>query len=334
MRKLHSAILSSGIVLALAASGAQAKPWKTFDVPNATVVTPTAYTAGNTIFGYYLNSDSTTWSFIRTSDGTVTPFNLSDGGSTELLSANTSGDTAGTVFASGGSQAFLRTADGNATLFGINGSSATEAKGMNDNDWIVGDYVDPSTSKQMAFIKRPNGKIETFAAPDGSNSITATAINNSYTVIGTYGSHGYFRDVNGNMTTFRITSTSLVPVAVNNSGAITGYYVDTNGNTHGFVRSAAGNTSGFNAPNSGHGTFVTGMNDVGIIVGWCKDANNIPHGFALNTADTKFAALNAPDGVDGTQILAIDKTSKMIGLYFDADNTAHPVRANKGVTGF
>ena len=332
MRKLF---LSGGVILALAAcGGAQANPWKTFDVPGSTSVTPTAYTDGNTVFGYYGNPDSTVSSFIKSPAGTVTTFNLADGGSTEILSANTGGDTAGTVFANGGSQAFLRTADGNATTFGINGSSATEANGMNDNDWIVGDYVDPSTSKQMAFVQRPNGKTETFAAPDGSNSITATAINNSYTVIGTYGSKGYFRDVNGNMTTFRITSTSLVPVAVNNAGAIAGYYTDPNGAIHGFVRSAAGNTSGFNAPNSGHGTFVTGMNDEGIIVGWCKDDNDIPHGFALNTADTKFAALNAPDGVNGTQILAIDKTGKMIGLYYDADNVAHPVRANQTVTGF
>jgi hypothetical protein len=338
MRRLPSAFrfLSGGIFLALVAgSGAQAaKGWVTFDVPGSTSVTPTAMGDTNTISGFYADPDSTDGSFIRASNGTLSTFNLSnDGGSTKALKANPSGDIVGVVSDNAGSQAFLRTAaDGQATLFGVAGAKFTEATAINGSDWVAGDYIDPSTSQQMAFIHRPNGKVETFASPDGM-AITVNGINNQYITVGTYGTHGYFRDNQGNMTTMRITANYIVPVAINAGGAIAGYYGDNSG-IHGFIRSAAGVVHGFNAPSSAHGTFVAGLNDNGIIVGYTKDAEDVPHGFALNTATSKDVALDAPQGVNGTEILAIEKSGKMTGIYFDENNTAYGFRALSTVTGF
>jgi hypothetical protein len=338
MRRLPTAfrLLSGGIFLALVAgSGAQAaKSWVTFDVPGATSLAPTAMGDTNTISGYYANSDSTFGSFVRASNGALLTYNLSnDGGSTKALSANPGGDVVGVVSDGSGAQAFLRTAaDGQTTTFSVSGASFTEATAINGADWVAGDYIDPATSKQMAYIHRPNGKVETFASPDGS-AIAVNAINNQYVTVGTYGTHGYFRDNLGNMTTMRITANYIVPVAINATGAIAGYYNDNSG-THGFVRSAAGVVHGFNAPSSAHGTFVTGLNDNGIIVGYTKDAEDVPHGFALNTATSKDVALDAPLGVNGTEILAIEKSGKMTGIYFDENNTAHGFRALATVTGF
>jgi hypothetical protein len=336
MRHLQSTarILCSGICLALAAgSSAHAQAWLTFDVPEATTVSPVAITANNTIVGTYTMSDSTAASFLRTSDGTLTAFNLVDGGSTQASSADRYDDIAGTVSAVGGSQGFLRTADGQATLFSVGGATVTEATGLNDKGWIAGDYVDPSTSKRMGFLRKPDGGVKTFASPDGSD-IAVRALNNKNTIVGTYGTHGFIRDAKGNITTFRLTANYIVPVAINNGGMIAGYYQDTSGKIHGFVRQSNGTLSGFNAPSSANGNFVTGLNDSGIVVGWCKDSANLSHGFALDTSISKSVPLNAPNGTNGTELLAIGRDGKMAGFYYDASNVAHAVRANAAQTGF
>lgn len=337
MRRLPTAarILCGGIFLALtAASSAQAQAWLTFDVNGSTAVNPTAMIAGNTIVGYYLNPDSTTYSaFIRTSDGTVSAFDIFDDGSTKVLSANKNGDVAGSATdSSSNTQAFVRTADGQITQFTVNGASFTEATGITDRGWIAGDYIDPSTSKQMGFIRKPDGDVTTFAAPDGSN-LAVRGANNKNSIIGTYGTHGYVRDANGSMTTFRITANYVVPVAINKSGVIAGYYADTNGKVHGFVRPADGSApKGFNPPGYTGTLSVTGMNDTGIVVGWNNDGQNIPHSFALKGGS--FATLNVPQGVNGTVLTAVGPDGKMAGYYYDAENTAHAVRANAGTTGF
>ncbi|HTT99153.1 MAG TPA: hypothetical protein VMF58_13975 [Rhizomicrobium sp.] len=338
MRKFPTAarILCSGIFFALAAaSSAQAQAWLTFDVNGSTAVHPTAMIAGNTIVGYYLNSGSSTYSaFIRTSDGTVSAFDYYDDGSTKALSANKGGDTAGVVIDSSfNTQAFVRTAGGQFTVFSVNGARFSEATGITDKGWIAGDYTDPSTSKQMGFIRKPNGDITTFASPDGSN-LAVLGINNKNSIIGTYGNHGYVRDSQGNMTTFRITANYVVPVAINTSGVIAGYYADTSGKIHGFVRPAdGGNPKGFNPPVYTGVLEVTGMNDDSTVVGWSIDAQGLPHGFAVN-ADFKFATLNAPQGTNGTEIYAIGPDGKLAGYYHDANNDTHAVRANAAVTGF
>ncbi|MBV9991629.1 MAG: hypothetical protein JOZ72_10085 [Alphaproteobacteria bacterium] len=336
MRKSSSVVhvLCGGALLSLAAAGsAQAQAWLTFDVQGSAAVSPIAITrTGNTIVGYY-NTGTADASFLRTSDGVVSTFSLVDGASTRALSANRYNDIAGTVSPGPTTQGFLRTADGLAVRFSVDGSSFTEATGINDKDLVAGDYTDTSTSKRNGFVRKPDGKVTTFASPDGTD-VAVKAINNQGTVVGTYGTHGFYRNNQGVMTTFRITANYVVPVAINAGGAIAAYYADTSGKIHGLVRSSSGALQGFNAPNAANGSFPTGINDDGIVVGWCLDGQNVTHGFALNTATSKFAALNAPDGAKGTKLLAIGQDGKMVGFYTDAGGAQHAVRANAAITGF
>src|SRR5438445_1416036 len=87
--------------------------------------------------------------------------------------------------------------------------------------------------------------------PPGSIKTEPSSINNAGTVTGTYftspgntigGSHGFIRDAQGTITSFDVpgsTVTGTWSVAINNAGAVTGYYRDGVG-FHGFIRDAQG----------------------------------------------------------------------------------------------
>src|SRR5271165_985838 len=69
-------------------------------------------------------------------------------------------------------------------------------------------------------------------------------------------------------------------VLINNSGAITGYYLDANNVYHGFLRSPDGKYTTFDAPGADtmagdfNGTLPNGINDAGAITGVYYDASN------------------------------------------------------------
>ena len=61
-------------------------------------------------------------------------------------------------------------------------------------------------------------------------------------------------------------STYTQPNCINREGAITGYYNDSNGVTHGFLRARDGTITTFDAPGSAY-TIPQSVNRVGAIVG-------------------------------------------------------------------
>jgi hypothetical protein len=67
-------------------------------------------------------------------------------------------------------------------------------------------------------------------------------------------------------------------MAINNEGAITGYYEDSSGVARGFVRSAKGSSTSFDVPGS-TGTFPGSINRDGTVTGWYTDADGNYHGF-------------------------------------------------------
>jgi hypothetical protein len=70
---------------------------------------------------------------------------------------------------------------------------------------------------------------------------------------------------------------------MNRSSTITGSYNDSNNTIHGFLRSAKGTITNFDAPGAGkaadQGTFVQAINDSGVIAGTYFDSSGIAHGF-------------------------------------------------------
>ena len=88
--------------------------------------------------------------------------------------------------------------------------------------------------------------------------------------------------------------------ANNLQGEITGYWVDSNGVGHGFVRHVNGNIVSFDAPGAGPMTQGEAINIEGYIVGGYVDSNNVGHGF-LRAPDGTITSFDAP-GADCSPI--------------------------------
>lgn len=109
-----------------------------------------------------------------------------------------------------------------------------------------------------------------------------------------------------------------VGVAINTSGAITGYYIDSNNNHHGYVRSANGAITEFNPPNLTE-IFCAAINSSGQVVGdglhdqihfgdyygFLRNANgNIGSVSISNAYETFPAAINQGGEIAGTALIA------------------------------
>ena len=120
------------------------------------------------------------------------------------------------------------------------------------------------------------------------------------------------------------------PKAIDSFGRITGFYVDTSNQFHGFVRSPFGSITSFDAPGvaatSSVPIFPEAINDAGQIVGSIVYplGNNVFHarGFvrAPNGTLTEFDA--ATDAVE-TRPQAINAQGWIAGVYFDASSARH-----------
>src|SRR5438067_1730513 len=88
-----------------------------------------------------------------------------------------------------------------------------------------------------------------------------------------------------------------LPLSMNQTGAITGYYLDATGAAHGFLRVSDGAFTTFDAPGSGtaygQGTVAQSINRSRAITGYYADASGVLHGF-LRAADGAFTTFEAP----------------------------------------
>ncbi len=74
------------------------------------------------------------------------------------------------------------------------------------------------------------------------------------------------------------TATLTYPTDINSAGQVTGYYTDSNGLQHGFLRDRDGAITTFDLPAS-TGTYPTALNTAGDVTGMYWDASGTPHAF-------------------------------------------------------
>jgi len=179
------------------------------------------------------------------------------------------------------------------TLFSPGMSNYVQGTCINDRDDVAGTYLDAS-HLQHGYIRRGDGSVDFFSAPDGGTT-TPVAINNKRVIAGNDGdrvSHGFIRGRGGKITTFDVPRAKSTNVsALSNHNLIAGTYITGIDDTHGYLRQADGTIVTFDPPRSTD-TVVTGLNDDGIVVGYYDD-NNGRHGFARSLSGT-FATLDAP----------------------------------------
>jgi hypothetical protein len=194
---------------------------------------------------------------------------------------------------------------------------APEPVQINLEGAIAGYYFD-GNGVSHGFVRSPDGHFTTFDAPgagtvaDKSQGTFPAGLNVEGTIAGYYNDehsvgHGFIRWRDGKIITFEAPGADLNPAdeegtsvsGLNDLGVISGYYGDSKGLVHGYVRSANGKFTSFEAPGSGgEGTFPTGpLNVEGAIVGYYTDPNLLFHAF-VRYPDGKFATFVGPDSCD------------------------------------
>jgi hypothetical protein len=290
-----------------------------FDVSGAAATVPKSINSAGVITGNWEDANGAHHGFVRSADGTITKFDAPDaatnaGQGTFPVSINTAGvivghcvckDEMGTLSEPG----FVRSASGTITKFAAPGASGTLALSINTDGAIAGYYFDASRVYH-GFVRSASGTTTSFDAPGaGTTEDTgyvqgtfALSINDDGVIVGYYvdasdGYHGFVRSADGTITTINApgAGTGTSPAtgyplgtraqSVNDDGVTAGYYIDAKEVYHGFMVSASGSITTFNAPGAGTtaatGTYAVSINDNGVIVGFYSNPNDDYSGFQL-----------------------------------------------------
>ncbi len=338
-----------------------------FDAPNAGTgisqgTFPVSINAAGDVTGWYIDSNNASHGFVRAANGTITAFDVSGASTgqyhmgTTPFSIDTAGDVTGTYTDSNFVwHGFLRTADGTTTSFDAPGAGkATQATGINSAGVITGNYNDASYVRH-GFVRAADG---TMTAPidvpgagtsGGGTNLTSLvgtlplSINTAGDMTGIYTDangqlHAFLRTAGGTVTApidaSDVSTTGLLPgimpMSINSADVIAGGYQDAGGLFHGFLRTATGTLTSFEAPAAGTagssafpGTFATSVNNSGQITGAYADATGVIHGFVLTPSTLPTAATPAFSVPSGTyssaQTVAISDTTPGATIYYSVN---------------
>jgi predicted membrane protein len=237
---------------------------------------------------------------------------------------------------------------------------------------IAGGYIAAGNSNvSYGFVRvAATGAINEFHAPDaGSSQNQGTfpfSISSKDVITGMYADannvyHGFVRASSGTITEFDVPGAGTgghrgtTPTSINTGGVIAGAYdtgtYQTTSVWHGFVRTAKGKITTFDAPGAGTGNKQgtqppLSINNVGTITGTYRDSNYVHHGFVrtnagvMTTFDAPGAGTNPGQHkglqFQGTIPTAINAKGVIIGVYSDTNFANHGfVRAADGtITSF
>ncbi len=324
------------------------------------------------VHGYVFGANGTFTTFDAPNAGTTSPG--IEG--TIPISIDTAGDVAGTyIDANLVYHGFVRTASGTLTQFDDpNASTAanrgTAAISMNDAGQIVGFFVTGSydtTSTYHGFLRAADGTMTSIDAPGAGTGESSNGrkqgtmvfgINASGEMVGSYidssnARHGFVRSAGGTFTEFDPPGSTTTTVSggglsgtqatsIDTAGDVAGSYTDANFVRHGFLRTADGTITSFDAPGvdltapSGElgGTFAINIDPSGsYIAGGYDDANGLAHGFVrasdgtITTFDAPNATTIAPMGASlplfGTSGFSVNALGEVAGEYIDSNEVLH-----------
>jgi uncharacterized membrane protein len=183
------------------------------------------------------------------------------------------------------------------------------------------------------------GGIATFDIPDAAHGTFAESINQDGASVGSYQDadlviHAFTRDNLGHITMIDPPGAASInpgfPAAqalgINADGVIAGYYGDTSGAFHGFVRDIRGKFTTFDAQGAVK-TFARSINNGGAVAGRYIDVNLVRHGYVRDIYGN-FATFDAPgagNGHDsGTWAESINNEGAVTGYYLlDTNSPRH-----------
>ena len=281
---------------------------------------------GDVIGYYFTDPGGVRHGFVRYKDGTIVRFDPPGSQGTVAKHNNDDGLFTGNYVSYDKAHAFVARRDNSFTTFDPPGSANTAPQGINARGEITGYYADDANSLR-GFIRYADGAYAKFDVP-GANAIEGKGtlpmdINSNGDVVGYYhtrpkdGMRAFIRHKDGTFTKFDppgsitddaphvddegyIVRPTAAALSINESGDIAGYYGDTAGVVHGFIRRRDGTYTTFEAPGAARhgnlGTFSESINNRGDITGfYYTGANAVLRGFVLpHIADLSQAPAKAP----------------------------------------
>lgn len=235
-----------------------------FDVPgDANGTNPLAINAEGTVTGDYFDASFNGHGFLRTRDGAVTEFDVPGAQDTYPSSISPNRTIVGAYVDANGWHAFIRSRDGSITTFDVPGGTRTgqggfyggQAVSINPQGAVAGSYFqhipgNPFGGNYQGFLRHRDSSFDTFVAADYppcciwtfSTGITPNETITGYENDGYSVNHSFVRTGDGNITLFDAPGAGTgflqgtAALSINNAGAITGFYVDASGVSHGFLR--------------------------------------------------------------------------------------------------
>ena len=217
-----------------------------FSVPGATNGTfPGYFTPSGEIVGHYSDA-SGTHGFLLDRDGEATKFTVLSSALTMPQAVSPAGVIVGYYSDGGTYHGFLRTRQGTITTFDPPGSSFTIPTGVDGFGAVTGYYLG-AMSQYHGFLRAPDGSFTTFD-PSGSTITVPESIDLEGLITGHFfdpnsnENRGFVRNFDGSITAFSVSSAApenaqgTMPSGISVTGAITGSYIDSKLQNHGFLR--------------------------------------------------------------------------------------------------
>ncbi len=267
------------------------------------------------IAGYYYATSSLRCGFIRHPDGSFTTFDPPGSAGTVINSINDQGESAGNFVVNDRAHGLLGRRDGSFLTFDPPGSSNTAPEWISNQGEITG-YDEDETGGLHGFIRHKDGTFTTVDVPGATTAEGKGTFPMILSEDGEVAGHhsagasgmdrGFLRHKSGvidnldppgsitdNLTHADAEGYELravtAPLSVNAQGEITGYFDDSTGFVHGFVRHKDGTFATFEVPGatkgSGLGTFPSSINNAGEVTGfYYTGAIGVPRGFVMSHA--------------------------------------------------
>ena len=277
--KFLAILLCSGGLASLQAGSFQ---FTYVNYPNDTFTQLLGINNSGTIAGYH--NANTFSGFTATLPSNFTTENFPGSAQTQVVGINTAGNTDGFFIDNGGVNHGFTDVGGTFTVVDSPNTSFNQLLGINDKGQEAGySSTDPAGMvNQNAYTYNNSSKTFTYLTnllPAGTGNSQATGINNS--------------------------------------GEVSGFYVDAGGVNHGFL-DMGGSLTTFNAPVAGEsGTQILGVNNLGEFVGDYTDAAGNTHGFFDENG--VFQTLDAPLGIGTTTINGVNDLGQLVGFFVDGN---------------
>ncbi len=212
--------------------------------------------------------------------GTYTSFECVLENATQPFDVNNKGEVVGSYsYYNNGVAGFIWEGNNSCTTVPApSASSLVEATGVNDQGVVVGYYQPPSG--EIEGFRYADGKSATIACPNAADT-EVWGIGNDGVIVGAYGSaiigpwtaFTYEKGVCTNVECPSLDVTSMKAISINKSGQISGWYQDSSGVNHGFVKTGSACTQ-VDEPGA-TGTILLHMNDEGSVAGFYANSGDI-----------------------------------------------------------